>query len=82
MTMKITRIPVDSSMISAIGYDKKEKTLYAEFVNTGYIYAYYEVSEEEFEDIQKANSVGRYFRNNILDFYTGFRVRGGRNFKW
>lgn len=82
MAVKIKRIPIDSSMISAIGYDAKDKTLYAEFVNTGYIYAYSEVSQEEFEEIQQASSVGRYFRNNILDFYTGFRVRRGRDIKW
>lgn len=82
MAVKIKRIPVDSSMISAIGYDAEDKTLYAEFVNTGYIYAYHEVSQEEFEDIQQASSIGRYFRNNILDFYTGLRVRRGRDVKW
>lgn len=82
MAVKLKRIPVDSSMISAIGYDAADKTLYAEFVNTGYIYAYHEVSQEEFDDIQQASSIGRYFRNNILDFYTGMKVRRGRDVKW
>ncbi|MGK0364881.1 MAG: hypothetical protein ACI85O_001941 [Saprospiraceae bacterium] len=82
MSIKIKRIPVDSSMLSAIGYDASTKILYAEFVNTGKIYAYSEVSEEEFTDLQDTHSVGGYFRNNILDFYTGVQVRRGRSFKW
>lgn len=79
---KINRIAVDSSMISAIGYDEEEKILYAEFVNTAKIYAYDGVTEEEFKDLKNASSVGRYMRDNILDFYTGYQVRRGRDLKW
>ena len=82
MSVKIKRISVDSSMISAIGYDASTKTLYAEFVNTGKVYSYSEVSEEEFTDLQNARSIGSYFRGNILGCYTGWEIRRGQGFKW
>ena len=79
---RVQRIPMDSSMISAVGYDADEKTLYLEFVNTGYVYAYYDVPQEVFENLRKSRSAGSFVRNEILDFYTGFRVRQGRHFRW
>lgn len=81
MSAKVERIPVDSSMVSAVGYDGNEKTLYVEFVNTGYVYAYYEVPEKEFQDLLKASSIGSYMRNNIFDFYDYSKVKRGRDFK-
>jgi len=44
---KIERVPVDSSMIYAVGYDAESQTLYAEF-NSGKIYAYEEVEPDVF----------------------------------
>ncbi len=82
MSVNVERIPVDSSMVSAVAYDKAEKTLYVEFVNTGNIYAYYEVPEKEFKALLKADSIGSYMKNNILDFYDYSKVRRGRDFKW
>jgi hypothetical protein len=81
MSVKIERIPVDSSMVSAVGYDAAEKTLYVEFVNTGYVYAYYEVPKEEWQDLLKADSIGSYMKNNIFDFYNYSKVRRGKDFK-
>lgn len=82
MSVKIERISVDSSMVSAVGYDESEKILYVEFVNTGHIYAYSDVPKKEFQDILKASSIGSYIRNNIFDFYDYSKVRRGRDFKW
>ncbi len=35
----LTRIPVDSSMLSAVGYDEEKQVFYAEFSRDGKIYA-------------------------------------------
>jgi len=80
--IKVTRISVDSSMISAIGYDEESQTLFAEFVNTGKIYAYEEVEADIFEELQNANSVGGYFRANVLGCYGDWQVRRNRDLKW
>jgi hypothetical protein len=37
---KLKRIPVESSMISAVAYDEKGRTLFVEFADTGNIYAF------------------------------------------
>jgi hypothetical protein len=80
--IKATRIPVNSSMLSAIAYDKKSETLFAEFVNTGKIYAYEKVEPEMFEELQEARSIGRYFRLNILRMYGDYKVKRNRDIKW
>lgn len=82
MTKKLKRIPLDSSMVEAAAYDAKSRTLYLQFVNTGYVYAYDEVSEETFKGLIKASSVGRFVRSEILSCYTGYKVRSGRHFRW
>lgn len=78
----LARIPVNSSMLSAVAYDEKEQILYAEFANTGKVYAYEEVEKEVFEELLAAQSVGSYFRDNILDCYGDWQVKRGRDFKW
>jgi len=78
----LTRIPVDSSMLSAVGYDEEEKILYAEFSNTGKIYAYPEVPKEEFEALLKADSIGRFMRNEIIPAFTGFVIQRGKDIRW
>jgi sucrose-6-phosphate hydrolase SacC (GH32 family) len=78
---KLKRIPVDSSMVNAVGYDLSEETLYVEFSNTGYIYAYYEVEVEIFKELLEASSIGSYIRNNVIDCY-GYDKMNRKNFKW
>lgn len=80
--IKVERIPVDSSMISAVAYDAKSQTLFAEYVNTGKIYAYEEVEQEIFDELIAATSVGRYFRSNILGVYGDWQIRRNRDMKW
>jgi hypothetical protein len=78
---RITRIPVDSSMIAAVGYDAETKTLYAEY-NSGKIYAYEEVEAEIFEEVLEASSVGRYFRANIIGCYGDWLARRKLDIIW
>jgi hypothetical protein len=77
----LKRIPVDSSMASAVGYDAQESILYVEFANTNNIYAYYEVESEVFEELMQASSKGSFIRNNIIDCYTYSQVNR-RKFRW
>jgi Calcium binding/KTSC domain len=77
----LKRISVDSSMLSAIGYDRASKTLYAEF-NSGDIWAYEEVSKSTFKELLEASSKGSFMRGVIIGMYPEYRVQRGRNFKW
>jgi len=81
MSKKIERIAVDSSMLNAVAYDEEEQILYAEFSNTGNIYAYYEVEKEIFEELLEADSVGQFMRSDIIGVYGDGKVNR-RNFKW
>ena len=74
---KIERIPVDSSMVSAVGYDTESQDLYVEF-NSGKIYCYQEVEPEVFQELLTAESVGSYMRYGIIGTYSEFPVRRGK----
>ncbi len=81
MSKKIERIAVDSSMLNAVAYDEDEQILYAEFSNTGHVYAYYEVEKETFEELLDSDSVGGYMRSCIIGAYGDSKVNR-RDFKW
>lgn len=68
------RTDVDSSMLNSVGYDEKKKILKVEF-NHGGIYEYYDVEKETFNDLMSADSLGRYFINNIKDDYDYSQIR-------
>lgn len=57
--------PVQSSMISAIGYDPDSETLAVKFVATGDTYHYSHVSEDDYAALCSADSVGKYFNAHI-----------------
>lgn len=52
-------IPVESSNIAALGYDEKKEEAYVKFLN-GAVYAYSDVSPEQFEKLKSAESIGSY----------------------
>lgn len=58
------RIPVDSSNLASIGYDVASSTLEIEF-NSGAIYQYYGVPENEYTGLMNASSKGSYFDQHI-----------------
>ena len=60
----IKRIPVDSSNIAAVGYDKEAHLLEIEF-HHGAIYRYSDVPEKVFEELMSSPSMGSYFMNEI-----------------
>ncbi len=65
---------VSSSMMASIGYNPESKILEIEF-NSGTIWQYYDVPKSEFNKMNKADSLGKYFLDNIKDCYEESRIR-------
>lgn len=62
----IKRIPVASSSIAAVGYDKKLHILEIEFHHGG-IYQYVDVPEKVYEELMSSPSQGAYYLNEIKE---------------
>ncbi|CAM3843811.1 KTSC domain-containing protein [Deinococcus frigens] len=73
----VTLHPVDSSMMSHIGYDPASKTLTILF-NSGKRYDYDDVPPEVYARFLAASSQGSFFRNEIDECYSYHQVRGRR----
>lgn len=71
----MTMQPVNSKLLSAIGYDAESQTLTVRFAK-GATYRYNNVPEQEFDNLMAANSVGSHFLSTIKPTYTGTRVDG------
>lgn len=70
------RLPVASSSIASVGYDKAAATLEVEFVS-GALYRYYRVQPAVFADLLEAPSKGRFVNASIRDAYAYARVGRG-----
>jgi hypothetical protein len=70
-------IPVESSMISAVGYDAKEKELEVVF-NTGAVWRYHNVPQNVYEELMDSSSKGSYLRDLIMGQYPDKQVRRRR----
>ena len=71
-------IPVESSMIQAVGYDSKTRVLEVVF-NSGRTYCYEGVPPKIYKELMAAESKGRYMRSEIIDMYPDHPVsRRGR----
>jgi hypothetical protein len=64
----IAMLPVNSSMATSVGYDSEEQVLQVEFYN-GTIYQYSGVEAETWEDLQAADSIGKFFNQEIKGRY-------------
>ena len=62
------RIPVESSNLSALGYNISTSTLEIEF-NDGSVYQYSDVPLNVYEELMAAGSHGKYFHANIRNVY-------------
>ena len=60
--------PVNSSNISAVGYDADNEAVYVQFLN-GSVYVYKGVPQHEFENLKTAPSVGSYLNRNYKNVY-------------
>ncbi len=65
---------VNSSMVYAIGYDAKSKTLEVVF-RSGKGWAYEEVPKKVYQELLKSESIGSYMRENIIDCYPSYPIR-------
>lgn len=63
-----TMTPVQSSNVSAVGYDSDSQIVYVEFLD-GKIYCYKGVPQGEFEALLSAPSVGSYLHRNFKNVY-------------
>lgn len=68
------RVAVDSSNLASVGYDSNNKLLEVEF-NSGSIYEYFNVPEQEHLNLMSAQSHGKYFIANIRNDYRFSRIR-------
>lgn len=62
-----------SSFISAVFWNKKNRILVVIF-SSGSCWAYYEVSEQTYNELRSADSCGNYFNNNIRNIYTSSKL--------
>ncbi|MDL2345444.1 KTSC domain-containing protein [Deinococcus sp. MIMF12] len=75
--MGVTLFPVDSSMMSHVGYDAGTQTLTILF-HSGKRYEYSGVPPEVYAELRTADSAGSYFREEIDGCYPYRQVRGRR----
>jgi hypothetical protein len=69
-------IPVDSSLIKAIGYDKEKGELIVQFKKGGEKYRYQDVPENVWEQFKAAESTGKFFLANIKGAFGYTKVEG------
>lgn len=62
------RLPVASSRVRSIGYDRQSCKLEVEFPD-GSVYTYYDVPHEQYLALITAASIGRYFDSRIRGTY-------------
>lgn len=71
------RVPVRSTTLRSVGYDKATRTLEAEF-RTGRVYRYRGVPPELWLSLLATPSKGKFFNLLIRDRFAFSAVRGGR----
>jgi hypothetical protein len=74
---RITRQPVTSSALAAVGYSKRLHALEVEFVN-GAIYRYLDVPQSVYKDLMSAESKASFYDWNVRYRYKSIRVRQHR----
>jgi hypothetical protein len=61
--------PVDSSMISHVGYDAERQQLGVRFKRGGTTHVFSDVPQDAYDNLMSADSVGKHFHANILPNY-------------
>ena len=72
---------VTSTVIAEEGYDRDNRVLLIRFRSDGSLYAYYDVSENVFDELVNAESQGSYFSNSIRDIYRYERLESGEDYE-
>jgi KTSC domain-containing protein len=63
-----SRQRVKSSVVASVGYDPQQRRLEVAFHN-GRVYAYFEVPPSVYEELVTAESVGKFFNENVKPHY-------------
>lgn len=69
----IAMLPMNSSMANAIGYDSDRNILQIEFHN-GAVYQYSDIDEDTWQDLHQADSIGKFFNENVRGKYQYERI--------
>lgn len=69
-------VPVDSSVIAAVGYDDTQRALYVQF-NTSGLYVFHDVPPAAHDAFMDAESKGRFFNAEIRTTYRYTRLDAG-----
>lgn len=64
----IKKIPVISSNIASVGYDKNERILEIKF-HHGAVFQYFDIPEKVYEELMSSPSLGAYFMNEVKDIF-------------
>ena len=65
---------VESSSISAVGYDPMTRQLYLRFVGSGNAYLYHDVPHAVFDELMRAESKGGFVNSMIKGSYAYRRL--------
>ena len=66
-------VSVNSSNLSAVGYDSETSTMHVRF-NSGRLYAYYNVPESVHRELMNASSHGSYFNSFVKGRYGDTKI--------
>lgn len=67
------RQSVDSSMIASVGFDAKAGKIEIEFKGTGQVWRYGPASQEDFDRMMAAPSIGKFYNQHIKGVLDGER---------
>lgn len=66
---------VKSSSIYSVGYDQDKEIMDIIFnTSKNKIYRYFNVSKKVFESLINADSIGKYYRQDIMGFYESIKI--------
>lgn len=74
MSMVPEMIGVDSALIMEVGYDQAREELWVRFRTDGSLWVYSDVGADVWEQMQEADSMGRYFSAFVKGKYVGAKM--------
>jgi hypothetical protein len=69
----VRRDPVTSSNIAEVGYDPNSRILEVQF-KTGAVYQYFDISQQVYDELMRASSIGGYVNSNVKGHYRYARI--------
>ncbi|UFX49454.1 KTSC domain-containing protein (plasmid) [Bradyrhizobium sp. 41S5] len=62
-----------SSNIAEVGYDPNSRILEVQF-KTGAVYQYFDISQQVYDELMRASSIGGYVNSNVKGHYRYARI--------